>query len=453
MTTSSVGATGSGTTNGVSTDIYNRVQQVMASQSAGATKLNNQYTSDQTKLSALGQMQSALAAYQTVAQGLTGGLTATTFPTGAATATTSSTSLAGSYALNIQQLAQGQFLTSPSFQSPTAKIGSGAATTITVDYGTDNADGSFTANSAAKSVSVSIDSSDNTPAGIAAALQQAGVNAQVVTNADGSSSLSISGPSGAANSMRIGVSGDADIGKLLGYDPSGTQNMTQTTAAQDAKLTVAGVAVTSATNTVSDAVDGVTLNLTATGSTSLQVAESPAQVTQNVNAFVSAYNALNSQLQTLQQAGLGNDPAVKQVSNQISQLLKTGGSGVSIAALKTAGVTQDSSGNLQVDSGKLAAAVNANPTAVGQLISDGKGGGLVDQLNTLASGFVSANGVITHETTSTNADYTKVTAQRTALTSALTAQANALAALYTAQAAEGSDSTGGTATSLFDMLG
>ena len=66
---------------------------------------------------------------------------------------------------------------------------------------------------------------------------------------------------------------------------------------------------------------------------------------------------------------------------------------------------------------------------------------------------MSDNGVITHETTSTNADYTKVTAQRTALTAALTAQANALAALYTAQAAEGTDSTGGTATSLFDMLG
>src|SRR5471032_1872651 len=409
MTTSSVGSTGSSASTGVSTDIYNRVQQVMASQSAGATKLNNQYTSDQTQLSALGQMQSARSAFQSVAQTLTGGLTATTFPTGSATATTSATSLAGSYALNIQQLAQGQFLTSPSFQSPSSKVGSGAATTITVDYGTDNA--------------------------------------------DGSSSLSIAGPTGAANSMRIGVSGDADIGKLLAYDPAGAQSMTQTTAAQDAQLTVAGVAVTSATNTVSDAVDGVTLNLTATGKTSLQVAQSPAQVTQNVNAFVTAYNALNSQLQTLQQAGLGNDPAVKQVSSQVAQLLKTGGSGVSITALKAAGVTQDSSGNLQVDASKLAAAVNANPTAIGQLISDGKGGGLSDQLNTLASGFVSANGVITHETTQTNADYTKVTAQRTALTSALTAQANALAALYTAQAAEGSDSSGGTATSLFDMLG
>lgn len=453
MTTSSVGSTGGSASTGVSTDIYNRVQQVMASQNAGATKLNNQYTSDQTKLSALGQMQSALAAYQAVAQGLTGGLTATTFPTGSATATTSATSLAGSYALNIQQLAQGQFLTSPSFQSPSTKVGSGAATTITVDYGTDNADGSFTANSAAKSVTVSIDGSDNTPAGIAAALQKAGVNAQVVTNADGSSSLSISGPSGAANSMRIGVSGDADIGKLLSYDPAGAQSMKQTTAAQDARLTVAGVAVTSATNTVSDAVDGVTLNLTATGSTSLQVAESPAQVTKNVNAFVSAYNALNGQLQTLQKAGLGNDPAVKQVSKQISQLLKTGGSGVSIAALKAAGVTQDGSGNLQVDSGKLAAAVNANPTAVGQLISDGKGGGLADQLDTLAGGFVSAGGVITHETTQTNADYTKVTAQRAALTKALTAQATALASLYTAQAAEGGSSTGGSASTLFDMLG
>ena len=111
MTTSSVGSTGSTASTastGVSTDIYNRVQQVMASQNAGATKLNNQYTSDQTKLSALGLMQSALAAYQSVAQGLSGGLTATTFPTGSATATTSATSLAGSYALNIQQLAQGQ---------------------------------------------------------------------------------------------------------------------------------------------------------------------------------------------------------------------------------------------------------------------------------------------------------------------------------------------------------
>lgn len=455
-TTSTVGSTGASTdssaTSAASAAIYARVQKVMSSQNAAAAKLNTALTADQTKLSGLGQLQSALATYEAVAQSLVGGgLNAITFPPGTATASTDSTAQAASYALNVQQLAQGQLLTSGSVPSETAPIGSGGATTITVDYGTADG-GTFAANPNAKSVKITIDSSNNTPDGIAAALQQAGVNAKVVSNPDGTFALAISGPSGAANSMRIGVSGDAAIGKLLGYDPAGTQNMSQTAAAQDAKLTVAGVAVTSATNTIAGSIPGVTLNLTAVGKTSLTVAPSATQVAANVNAFVSAYNVLNGKLQALQTAGLGNDPAVKQVTNQIAQLLKTGGSGGALAALKAAGVTQDDSGNLQVDAGKLTAAANANPGALSQLISNSKGGGLADQLGTLATGFSSANGAITRETNTTNIDLTNVTNKRSVLSTALTAQANALVALYTAQAQDSSGSSSGGASSLWDML-
>ncbi|WP_295997118.1 flagellar filament capping protein FliD [Rugamonas sp.] len=457
-TTSTVGTAGANSnsatssTSAASAAVYARVQKVMSSQNAAAAKLNAALTNDQTKLSGLGQLQSALATYQAVAQSLVGGgLNAITFPPGTATASSDKTAQAATYALNVQQLAQGQLLTSAGVPSETAPIGSDAATTITVDYGSTDG-GAFTPNSAAKSQTITIDSSNNTPDGIAAALQQAGINAKVVPNADGSFALAISGPSGAANSMRIGVSGDAAVGKLLAYDPAGAQSMTQTSAAQDAKLTVGGVAVTSATNTVTGAIGGVTLNLTAVGKTSLSVAPSATQVSANVNAFVSAYNALNSKLQTLQAAGLGNDPAVKQVGNQIAQLLKTGGSSSSaITALKAAGVTQDSNGNLQVDATKLAAAANANPSALNQLVSNSKGTGLADQLGTLATGFSSANGVITRETASTKIDLNNVTNKRSVLTTALTAQANALVALYTAQAQAG-DGSGGGASSLWDML-
>jgi flagellar hook-associated protein 2 len=460
MATSINSATSAAST-AVSSDIYKRVEQTMTAQNGAATKLNATLVRDQTKLSGLGQLQSALADFQALAAGLTGSGLSTSAASSAKTvltATSTGAAKAGTYAIDVKQLAQGQFLTSEEFTSATTKIGSGATTTVKIDFGTAGGAKGFVTNGTASSKTITIDSTNNTLEGMAAAFKAAGVDVKVVKGDDGKFSLGIAGESGAANSMRISVSGDAALKGLLAFDPDGAQKLKQTTAAQNAILTVDGKEVTSPTNTLAkdNGIVGATLTLTGTGKSDVTIKQDSSQIGANLKSFVAAYNDLNKKLQTLQQGALKGDTAVGQVVSQMSMLLKTGGGSVSISALGAAGVTQDAKGNMVVDDKKLQAALTADSSSVAKLFTnDGKG--IADLMSSKASAFTSSTSVISKEAKQMNTEIASINGKRAVLTKALTAQANALVALYSAQAQTGSGSAingsgGGTGT-LFDMLG
>jgi flagellar hook-associated protein 2 len=460
MATSNISSTGGSTGTQVSTDVYNRVEQAMASQSKAAAKLNTSITKDQTKLSALGQLKSALASFQSIAAGLVGNGLNTSAASSAKTVLTAASTgsaRAGTYALDIKQLAQGQFLTSDDFASASGKIGSGAATTVKIDFGTAGGEKGFV-NGATASKTITIDSSNNTLDGIAAAFKAAGVDVSVIKGDDGQYALSIAGQPGAANSMRISVSGDAALKNLLAYDPDGAQKLKQTSAAQDAILTVDGKEIRSASNTVKDsAIAGATLNLLGTGKSDVTITQDGSQIGANLKSFVSAYNDLNAKLLKLQKGELKSDTALNQAISQMSLLLKTGGGSVSVTALASAGVSQDKDGNLVLDDAKLQAALKTDSAAVAKLFTN-DGRGIADLLSAKAGALTGTNSVLTKETSLTTSELASLASKKTAMTKAMTAQANALAALYSAQAQTGAGSalTGsgskGTGT-LFDMLG
>lgn len=459
MATSSINSSGTSGSPTVSNDIYNRVQQTMASQNGAATKLNTTLKNDQTKLSALGQLQSALANFQSIAAGLTGSGLSTSAATSVKnvlTAASTGGAKAGTYAVEVKQLAQGQFLTSDAFASSTAKIGSGAATTVKIDFGTAGGDKGFAVNGKAASKSVTIDGSNNTLDGIAAAFKAAGVDVKVVKGDDGKFSLAIAGQSGAANSLRISVSGDAALKNLLAFDPDGGQKLKQASAGMDAILSVDGKDVTSASNTVDKAIAGATLTLTAAGKTDVTITQDASQIGSNLKSFVSAYNDLNKKLQALQKGDLKSDTAMGQVSSQLNLLLKTGGGSVSMSALNAAGVSQDSNGQLVVDDKKLKAALASDSAGVGKLFTN-NGKGIADLLSAKATALTSDSSVISKEAGMLGREISSINGRRAVLTKALTAQATALAALYTAQAqtAAGSAVNGaaGKSGTLFDMLG
>ena len=461
MATSINSATSAAST-AVSSDIYKRVEQTMTAQNGVATKLNATLVRDQTKLSGLGQLQSALADFQALAAGLTGSGLSTSAASSAKTvltATSTGAAKAGTYAIDVKQLAQGQFLTSEEFTSATTKIGSGGATTVKIDFGTAGGAKGFVTNGTASSKTITIDSTNNTLEGMAAAFKAAGVDVKVVKGDDGKFSLGIAGESGAANSMRISVSGDAALKGLLAFDPDGGQKgLKQTTAAQNAILTVDGKEVTSPTNALAkdNGIAGATLTLTGAGKSDVTIKQDASQIGANLKSFVAAYNDLNKKLQTLQQGALKGDTAIGQVVSQMSMLLKTGGGSVSISALGAAGVSQDAKGNMVVDDKKLQAALTADSSSVAKLFTnDGKG--IADLMSSKASAFTSSTSVISKETKQMNTEIANINGKRAVLTKALTAQANALVALYSAQAQTGAGSAingagGGTGT-LFDMLG
>lgn len=396
------------------------------------TMLTNQQSSYNARLSAYGTLQSSLSTLQAAAAALGTaslfqGVTATSSATGVLTATATATAKAGTYAVNVTQLAQAQSLVASGVASTTAAIGGGAATTVTLQLGaitggtlnpaTGTYSGAtFTADAARPAASITIDSTNNTLAGIRDAINgnpAMGVTATIVN--DGSSTpnrlVLTSTATGAKSSMKITVSGDAAVSNLLANDPAATQNMKQTVVAQDASLTVNGIAVSSASNTVAEAVQGTTMTLASTGSSTLTLANNTGSVQTAITAFVTAYNNLQSTENNLSafnvaaktQSALTGDPTLRNIQTHIRAQLNTPQPGGTLTMLSDIGVAFQKDGTLAIDSAKLTAALNSNMSGVQNLFSSASGStGLGAQLSTLITGFSDMGGALQSATDGVN---------------------------------------------------
>lgn len=438
-----------GSQTSVSADVYARVDKVMASQGKGVAKLNDALARDQTKLSALGQLQNALVKFQAIAQNMAGsGLatSATSSAKGVLAASTTAKAVGGSYAVDVKQLAQAQTLASAARKSADAAIGTGAPAVIKVEFGTVDGKGFTAGDGAAKSITIK--SGNNTLQGIAAAFKDAGIDAQVVKSGDGYT-LALNGQSGAAGSMRISVSGDAAVKDLLAYSPGAAPGMSQTVAAQDALLTVDGKQIGSTVNSVATAIAGVTLQLAGKGATSVVVAQDAGQIASNVAGLVDAYNSLNAKLKSLKGGELKSDLALSQAGGQMAQVLTSGGNGVPTSVLAKVGVTLDKNGDMVIDDKKLESAIAADPAAVSKLFTnDGKG--VADQFAARVTALTGDSGVLKREAAAVGKDINALSGKKAELAKALTAQANALVRLYSQQ--EQTTAAGGSAKSLFDFM-
>ena len=333
--------------------IYAQVNTTMQARNKVAPLVNAALNADTTTLSGLGQLNSALSIFQSVAQSLSGNgldLSATSSSSSVLSATTSNQSVAGSYAIQVTQLAQSQVLQSAVQSSQTAALGAGTASKITFDFGTISGN-TFSPHSSEKSVA--LPSGTNSLQSIAAAINNSniGVTAKVVTSGTGYA-LDLQSPTGTASSMRIGVTGDSALQGLLSYDPTGVKNLTQTASAQNASLTVNGAVVSSPSNTITNAVPGSTLSLTATGSSNLIVAQGSAQILQNVTNLVNAYNTLNSQMNTLRQGTLKSEGSAMAAQVQLERIFISssgnGASGSPLVALAKMGITTQQNGAMVI---------------------------------------------------------------------------------------------------------
>jgi flagellar hook-associated protein 2 len=237
-------------------------------------------------------------------------------------------------------------------------------------------------------------------------------------------------------SISVSSNGSGDpttISNLLTYNPGGTTAMTQNIAAQDAKLTINGLAVTSASNTVQGAAQGVTLNLATTGTSTVSVAINTSAMATAVQSFVTSYNTLQSTAAQLssydassKSAGvLLGDSTLRVVENQLRSVINTPQTGAGTGGLTNLtqiGISFNADGTMALNSSKLNSALASNRTGVAQLLSgtDGKSG-YGNQLSAAASGFVSTTGALTSATNGVNATlkslatvYTNTQAQITA---------------------------------------
>ncbi len=249
--------------------------------------------------------------------------------------------------------------------------------------------GSFAQDATIASGSVVIDSTNNSLEGIRDAINKAGIGVSASIVNDGSGTpyhlVLTSATSGNKGSMKISLSGtdsdaaDPALAALLGYDPNGAQSLKQTSAAQDTKLTVNGIAITSASNSVSEAIQGVTINVKQVGSTTLSVNQDTNSVKTSVTSFVKAYNDLNTALKKLtgydadtKVAGaLQGDAAARSIQTQIRRTLGAAVNGLSgdLTTLGQIGITFQQDGTLQLDDAKFAGAMQSNFEDIAGLFS------------------------------------------------------------------------------------
>jgi flagellar hook-associated protein 2 len=376
---------------GSNLDVEGIVAKLMSVERQPLTKLARQEASYQTKLSGFGTLKGALTSFQTAVRNLSDiskfqGVKVSAADATVVGASATASAVPGTYALKVTQLAQSQKLVAGGVASEIAPVGKGV---LTFDLGSvtngsfDAATGKYTGStftSAGSGVkTVTIDSTNDSLAGIRDAINKAaiGVTATIINDGSGTPyRLSLSSTAtGAASSMKISVANtapDTGLSTLLSHDPAGSQALVQKTAAQNAEFTVDGIAVSKATNTVADVIGGVTLNLlkTNTDPTTVTIARDTAAVTTAVNDFVKAYNEISKNFvdataynaSTKTAAILNGEASVRGMQGQVRAVLANpiAGGASAFSRLSEIGVAIQKDGSLAVDATKLGNAVANN---------------------------------------------------------------------------------------------
>ena len=411
-------------------DVNTIVTSLMALEKRPLTLLQGTASTLQTKLSAFGSLKSQIANLGDIATKLAdtanwNPLTADSTDAASVSASAASGAAAGKYRLEVQQLAQSQALASGYFAASTTAVGTGA---ITIELGTTSG-GVFTPASGSAPKVVTIGAASQSLAGVRDAINAAGagVTASIVTGSGGAR-LVLNGGDGAAGSMRVTVADDdtnaTDTSGLsaLAWDPAAAvgagRNLTQSQVAQDALFTVNGLALTSATNSARDVVQGLTLTLSrqTTVPVDVTVAVQTVAVKKNVNDFVNAYNSLNKLMQQQTQADpsgaargpLQADSTATQLLSSLRSMLQGSVTGMAGAnSLSTAGIELQRDGSLKVNDTRLTPLL-AEPARLAQLFGQAQAGtdattrGFGVRFKAWASALTSETGTLASRTTGIN---------------------------------------------------
>lgn len=399
---------------------------VNAKQAGPQQQINNESTQLQSQAAGLTALSSALSSLQSAASTLGNSATFNTFTatlgnTAMGTASTLANAQPGTYNVVVNHLATAQSRTSSAYATGTA-VGAG---TLTLAVGS-------------QSMNITVGATDQI-GDIATAINQAsgnpGVQATVVYGTSGAQLLLTSTRTGVANGFTVtaGSGSSAGLSSL-----ATTLNTAGSNEASDASLSINGIAATSASNAVSGVLDGVTLNLTATGTTTLTVDQNTSTVTDAVNNFVAAYNnyvttvaTLSSYDPTSKQAGvLLGDATLQSVQRQVSSLLSGTVAGNSIGSLAALGIARNADGSMSVNSDTLTSALKNNSSAVQSLFSSTNG--FATTLNNALNSFTAGNGIIASRNNSIQNQLTALGQQTAALNARMAVYQAQLSQQYTA---------------------
>ncbi|WP_017477450.1 flagellar filament capping protein FliD [Pseudomonas sp. PAMC 26793] len=414
---------------------------VNAEQAPKQSQINKQTQTSTAQLSSIGKIQAALDAFRGAMDNMTkdasiGGLTATTSDANVSTVTLGAGASAGSYALVVTQLATASKIATQTYAGGAKTVVNTGSTATTLEI-----------SQSGQSYGVSVPPGatlQQVRDSINAQYSSAGLSANILTDSTGSRLVLTSTNTGAGTDITLGGNSGLDTGSSVVDKPP-----------QNAKYTIDGTAQESKSNTLSDAISGVSIKLTAlsplpTGqsgdanriASTITVTRSTDTLKSSVKGFVDTYNALMTAINTetavttnadgsTTAAALTGDSTMRGLQTAVrAQLNALAGTGT-LKSLAQFGVNTDqTTGKLSIDDKLFSAAILTNPTDIGGIFN-GDNGLLARMKSATDSYAVTNTGVLAARSSTLSANLKDLQNQQDTLTARMAALKTSLTAKYT----------------------
>lgn len=360
-------------------DVSSIVTQLVAIERQPIDTLNTQNTALKDKLSSFGLLQSYAVNIQDAAAALAKaslwqGTTATSADDTKVSASSSTSAVPGTYSVEVSQLAQPQAIASKTYATSTESVGTG---TLRIELGGwTNGGLPFIPQSPPTQVDVPINVGEGSLESVRTKINasNAGVTASIVRDSAGAKLVLRSNTTGLENTMRISAvpadppstPGGATLNDLVFDNPAGSATMAQTLAPKNATGFVDGVPFTSQSNTLTGAMEGVTLTLTGATTTATQVTVGvdSTSMKKALTDFAKAYSDINKYItdQTKYDpdkkvaSPLQGDRATLSVQSQLRSMIgATSTASTSISRMSDAGLELQADGSLKLNETKFTA--------------------------------------------------------------------------------------------------
>jgi flagellar hook-associated protein 2 len=389
---------------GISTgaDWNSIINQLLAIERQPLDTLEVREAKIQQQISDYGLIKSAVDSFRSTVEGLTTSTGLAVFSTSTTdesvvSVTADENAAVSNYDIVVNTLASGDKLASSAYADSDTAVGTGTMS-ITVDGATMN---------------LTVDGSNNTLAGLRDAINSAsdnpGVTATILNENGGSRLILTSNDTGAANAIAVSFTDDdgnntdaSGLSRLFSFGAGGDGLAEQVETAQDATLTIDGFSVNSASNSVTGAISGVTVELVAAGSASIGITRDNTGIEEKIQSLVDAYNTILDEFDAMEQSSLGRDSSLRRMRQGFVDILnQTATVDAAPAYLFEIGITRDREGVLSLDSSDLTDALVNDFDRVAQILTD-ETTGFANRFQDYADLLLDTDGVIESKDTSLN---------------------------------------------------
>ncbi|MEM5441624.1 flagellar filament capping protein FliD [Serratia marcescens] len=350
--------------------------------------------------------------------------------------TTNAKAVPGNYVVEVKQLAQAQTLTTQApISEQTAKLGTDGATDRSL---------TITAGNPPKETKIPLSDDQTSLVELRDAINgaKAGVTASIMRVGDNDYQLAISSSTtGENNKIALQVDNDDKLGDILNYNATrGTGTaMRQTVAPQDAQLKVNGTDIKRSTNSISDALQGVTIDLkTKTKDAepqNLVISSNTAGTTDKIKEWVDSYNSLLDTFNSLTKytpvktgeapnpsnGPLLGDNTLRGIQSSIKSALSAAQDNPELKGLGNLGIsTNTKTGKLEIDSTKLKKALDEKPDQVSNFfVGNGKDTGMATEIHNEIQSYIKSGGIIENSTKSINTNLDRLNGQITTVSASI----------------------------------